>query len=106
WHRSMIAAPSIQCDKKLRRVSRSFGAFWSTPIDAFEQHRQLRRCQMHDTVLRARPDEAAALQALVEKTQPLAVPPQHLDPVAAPAAEHEQLTGERIVTQRRLHQCR
>src|SRR5690606_23037850 len=105
-HRSMITMPSTQCDKKLRRVSRSLGSLRSTPVDAFEQHRQLCGCQMHDTVLRARPDETAALQALVVKTQPLTVPPQHLDPITAPTAEHEQLTGERIVAQRRLHQRR
>lgn len=55
---------------------------------------------MHDTILRAWPDEATTLQALVVKTQSLTVPPQHLDPIAAPATKHKQLTRERIVALR------
>jgi hypothetical protein len=41
-------------------------------------------------------DEFAVLEPLGEQAQPVAVPPQHLDPVSAPAPEHEELSAEGI----------
>jgi hypothetical protein len=40
-----------------------------------------------------RPDEAPALQALGQQHQALAVEPQHLEDVAAPAAEDEDVAA-------------
>src|SRR5690606_39236453 len=60
--------------------------------------------QIHRSILSARPYEAAPLEPLREQAHAVTVPPQVLDPIAAPAAEHEQLTGERILVQLQLHQ--
>lgn len=66
------------------------------PVDAFEQHRQLRRCQRHAPVRDLRPDELAVLEPLGEQAQAVAVPSQHLDSVSASAPEHEDLAAEGI----------
>ena len=44
------------------------------PVDAFQQHRQLRRRQRHRAFFRLRPDEAAFLEPLGEQAQTLAIP--------------------------------
>ena len=67
------------------------------------EHRQLRGRQRDRSVRRLRPDEPSPLQPLGEQTQPVTVPPQQLDQIAALAAKHEHLTGKRILLQRRLH---
>lgn len=36
----------------------------------------------------------------------MAIPPQHLDPIASSATKHKQLTRERILGQCCLHKCR
>ena len=51
-----------------------------------------------------RPDEAAALESLGQQHQALAVEPQHLEDVAAAAAEDEDVAAERVLGERGLHQ--
>src|SRR5215210_1185733 len=46
------------------------------PVDAFEQHRQLRRSQRHRAGGRLRPHEAAAFQAFGKQAQPVSVIPE------------------------------
>ena len=78
-------------------------ARWHAPIDAFEQHRQLCRCQRYATARGLGPDEAPAFESLAEQQQALAIEPQHLEDVAAPAAEDEDVATERVLAQRGLH---
>ena len=80
--------------------------FFTPPVDTFQHHRQLRRGQANRAVFRLGPDEAAFFQSLGEEAQALAVPVQHFDQIAAAAAEHEQLTAERIFAQVVLRQRR
>ena len=65
-----------------------------TPIQEIAQLRRLRRRDGHRLALRQQPHEAALLEPLGVETASLAVPPEHLDQVAALAPEHEQLAGE------------
>src|SRR5689334_14567734 len=58
---------------------------------------------MHGSALRLRPHEAPALQALEVQVHAIAAPPQQLDQIPAPAAEHEHVTGERTLLQRGLY---
>jgi hypothetical protein len=60
--------------------------------------------QRHSAILRLRPNEAALLKPLGEQAQTLSVPAQHLDQIAALAAEHEQLSAERILAKLPLGQ--
>ena len=64
---------------------------------------ELRRADRHHAVGRRRPQEAAALQSLAEQAHALAVVPEHLDQLTAPAAEHEQMPAVRIAPQDLLH---
>lgn len=73
------------------------------PADAFQQHRQLGRCQMDFAVSRRRPDETTALQAFGEQAQAIGVGPQHFNHIAAAPSEDEGLAREGIVTQRILN---
>ena len=66
------------------------------------QHRELRRRQRHAARCGLRPDEAPALQALGQQHQALAVEPQHLEDVAAPAAEDEDVAAKRVGRERGL----
>ena len=50
--------------------------------------------------------EGSLLQPPVIQRQPVAVPPQKLHAIAAAAAKHEQVAGERIVPQPVPHQRR
>ena len=68
-----------------------------SPVDAFQQHRELRAAQRHHAFVRLRPDEAAAFETLGEQTQAVAIPPEHFDQIAAPAAEDEHVTRVRIL---------
>src|SRR3546814_10001121 len=72
------------------------------PVDPLDQHRQLRRRHHHLAVGRRRPYEPSLFQPLGEQAEALAVPPQYLEEIAAPAAEHEQMAREGIVPQRFL----
>ncbi len=82
------------------------GAHGSSPVDAFEQHRQLRCREMHRAVGRLRPHEATALQALGVQIHSVAAPPQELHQIAALAAKHKHIARERSLAERRLHDRR
>src|SRR6266540_4458110 len=88
------------------RESRLPGALRRAPIDAFNQHRELCRCECHRAARLAqrRPDEAAVLQPLVEQTQPVPIPEQDLHGVGLLAAEREEMTRERVLLEHLLHQ--
>src|SRR5471030_600624 len=80
------------------------GALRPSPIDAFEQHRELCRRQRYRTTARLRPNETTTLQALGQQAQSIAVPPKQFHPVAPLAAKHEHLSGEGILGQCFLNQ--
>src|SRR5215468_1622545 len=80
-------------------------ALWAAPVNAFQQHGQLRSRQRDRTALRLRPDKAAAFQPLRKQTQTIAIPPQQFDEIATTTAKHEHMAGEGILFQRRLYCC-
>ncbi len=67
-----IAAAFSGCDP------RAGGPCWHPPIDAFEQHRQLRVCQCYGAALGLWPNEAAAFKPFCVQHQALAIPQQRL----------------------------
>ena len=74
-------------------------------IDALEQPVQLLHRQRRYVRL-AGPDEPVLFQPFEQQPEPVAVPAQHLHPVAPAVAEHVHARGERVQSQRLLHQCR
>src|SRR5215470_12757541 len=76
------------------------------PVDAFDQHRELRRRKRYRAARLAQrgPDEVALLQSLGEETQPIAVPEQNFHRVCLSAAEGKQMTRERVLLEHCLHQ--
>jgi len=76
------------------------------PVNAFDQHRELRRRERYRAARLAqrRPDEPALLQSLGEETQPVAVPEQDFHRVRLSAAEGKQMTRERVFLEHCLHQ--
>src|SRR5579863_4748224 len=90
----------------LRREVRLVRALDASPVDPFQQHRELRGAQAHGPMRRLRPHETPALQSLGEEAQPIAAPPQNLHSITRFATKHKQLSGERILRELRLHQCR
>src|SRR5262249_3795112 len=78
------------------------------PVDAFDQHRELRRRKRYRAARLAqrRPDEAALVQSLGKETQPAAVPKQNFHRVRLSAAEGKQMARERILLEHCLHQDR
>src|SRR5690606_2141915 len=79
------------------------GAFGTPPVNAFEQHRKLRRGEADLARLGDRPDEPATVHALREEAQALAIIPEQLDQIAALAAEREQRARVRTLLQHLLH---
>jgi hypothetical protein len=57
-------------------------SLWLAPVNALQQHRQLRSRQTHRTTGGLRPDEAPTLQPFLKKTQSVPIEPQQLDQVA------------------------
>ena len=82
------------------------GAFWPTPIDAFQQHRELGAGEMHAALGGVRPDEAAAFQALGKQAQSITVPPQQFDQIATSATEDKDVPTKGIGSQVLLHDRR
>src|SRR5690606_30494076 len=74
------------------------------PIDPFPQHRELGRRQPGRSVGCRRPGKTAALENLVIKAKPLAVPVKQLQPVAAPDPKGEYGTARGLLAQHRLGQ--
>gem|GEM_PF-6404218 len=73
----------------------------SQPLD---EHGKLRLRQVRDTFFRCRPGKVSTLQNLVEQAEPLAVPPEKLDPVSALSAEAEDRARARRLLHHRLDQ--
>src|SRR5215468_12281282 len=101
----VVCMPLPIAPRSARRL-RPPGPLWQPPVDPFQEIPELRRRDRHRPVRRRRPDEPAMLQSLGEKTHALAVVPQHLDQVAAPAAEHDQVAAMRIALEGLLDQER
>src|SRR5579862_5969407 len=78
-------------------------AYRTPPVDALQQHGQLRACERHLPVFCLRPNESAPLQALGKQAQPVAVPPQDLDQVATPAPKYEHVPAKRVLFQLHLN---
>ncbi len=100
--RGGIGLHAPQCRKRRRSLQgerRAPGAFWLAPVNALEQHRELRRCQVNLAAVSLRPDEATSLQALGQQAQTVTAPPKHLDQVCAPATEDKDVTAVRILGQ-------
>lgn len=72
-----------------------------TGLDAFPEHRELRRREMRRAVSRRWPGEATLLEDLVVDAEALAVPVKQLDPAATPAAEREHRTGTGVFPENR-----
>src|SRR5262244_3183562 len=96
-------------------MSHSAGCLWTprvlrqTPINAFQQITELRRCDRHNCIGTAAgnarwPDEAAALQPLGKQAHALAIMPQHFHQSTAPSAKHKEMAVMRIALECLLHQ--
>src|SRR6201996_3764016 len=81
-------------------------SLWLAPVNAFQQHRQLRPRQTHLTTGGLRPDEAPTLQPLLKKTQTVTIEPQQLDQVAALAAKYKYMPGKWSLLEHRLYDRR
>jgi len=75
------------------------------PIDALAQHRKLGARQRHGPAGCLRPHELAAVKALLEKTNSIAVMPKNLYEVTSPATKKENLARQRTLIQCALHQA-
>ena len=112
WHFHPLANQGAQCQENcanpplLSRQKRCCGTFGAAPVNAFQQHRKLRRSEAHLAGLRHRPYEAAAIHPLGKQAQALAVVPQQLDQIAALAAKGKQGAGMRALLQHLLRQHR
>lgn len=65
-HPDLLADQGVPCQKNLGKSVRflprqkgRYGPLRTPPVDAFQQHRKLRRCEAHLARLRHRPDELA-----------------------------------------------
>ena len=76
----------------------------AAPVNPFQKRRELGRAQLYCPIARVRPDEASTMKAFIEKAHPIRVVPQQFYPVTAPASKDEELSGEWIGRQSRLHQ--
>jgi hypothetical protein len=101
--RHYIKIESLMREKKpinkalLRREVRLVRALDASPVNPFQQHRELRGAQAHRPMRRLRPHEASAFKTLGEEAQPIPAPPQNLHPIARFATKHKKLSGERIL---------
>src|SRR4051794_40225127 len=95
----------ISYHRILYRHPRLPSAIRLPPIDALAQHRKLRTRQRHGPAGCLRPYELAAVKALLEKTNPIAVMPENFYDVTSPATKKEDLARQRTLIQRTLHQA-
>jgi len=79
------------------------GPLRPAPVDAFQEHRQLRATQANGPFSSLRPDESPSLQTLRKQTKSVAVEPQQLDDVTAASTENEDVTGKRLLVEHCLH---
>jgi hypothetical protein len=82
----------------------AFGALHLGGIDALEDQLQIGggHFELSRVSRRAGQSEAANLESFVEKSQAIAIPPKHLDSVAAFVAEDEEVAGERVVVSKEI----
>ena len=73
------------------------------PIDALQQHRQLRTRQANGAFRRLRPYESASLQTLGKKTKTVAIEPKAFNNVTSSAAENEDVTREWLLVKNGLY---
>ena len=74
-----------------------------SPVDAFEQHRELRRRERHRSAGRLGPYEATSLQPLRQQAQAITIEPQHLHHVPATAMKDKHVTRQGLLFQHSLH---
>jgi hypothetical protein len=74
-----------------------------TPIDAFQQHRQLRTRQTNGAFRSLQPDESAPFQTLGKQTKAVAIEPENFYDVATAPSENKDVTGERLLLEHSLH---
>src|ERR1700690_1730532 len=70
-----------------------------------DQRAEVFPTQGHTALITGWPGEPTLLQPLGTDPQPGAVPVEHLEPIASPIGEHEQVTRERIVLELLDHQA-
>src|SRR6266404_7656063 len=98
--------PMSQSAAVTSRYGRSPLSLGCAPVDAVNQHRQLRRVQ-HQRPARLdvrRPEEYAVLEPLGEQAEAGAVPEHDFDEIGLPTSEQEEMAREGILPQHALHQ--
>src|SRR5271163_887749 len=87
---------------------RSPDALGNPPVDALDQHGELRRTERDGAFepRHPRPHESALIEPLGEQAQPVSVPKKDLDDLGPLAPEGEQMAAKRILLQRALNQQR
>ena len=73
-----------------------------SPVNPFEEHRQLRRGEGDGTGLGLRPHEASPLQALGEEAKTIAIEPEALHDVTSSSAENKDVTRVGLQLEHRL----
>src|SRR3990167_81565 len=89
----------MRCQPDSGSTFRSPSALGHAPVDALQQHRQLRRAQADFAAIGLGPKEAAPLKTLAQQAKGLAVPPQQLDDVAASATKDKHMATEWVLQQ-------
>src|SRR6202453_350519 len=92
---------AVLCCKSPKTPCRPPLPLGRAPVDAVDQHRQLRRVQ-HQRPTRVdvrRPKEYAVLEPLAEEAEAGAIPEHNFDEVGLPAPEHEEMAREGILPQ-------
>jgi len=89
----------LRLNGKRRRKS----ALGPAPIDAFQKHRQLSAAQRHRSAVCLGPHVTSAFQALRGQTKTIAIEPQQLHLVAAPAAKDKDVARIGLRVEHRLH---
>ena len=79
---------------------------WNAPVNALQQHRQLRRRQADLAVFSGRPNKPAPFKTLGKQAGSLAVPPDNFEQITTPPPKHKQMAGKRIPCQNLLGLCR
>jgi hypothetical protein len=76
------------------------------PVNALDQHRELRRRERHCAarLVYPRPDEPTLIDALGEQAEPVPIPEQHLQHRRPLTPEGEKMTRERVLPQLLLNQ--
>src|SRR5439155_5354616 len=111
---SCAAAPCEHCNRTDSLCRRSAGLHRRrdlargvnpSPIEPFQQCRELRSRQPHHPVLHVRPAELAILEPFGEQAHSRAVPIDQLHAVGTFRSEHIDCARERIGLHRLAHQC-